>query len=315
MRRIITTIALVAAGTAVSAQNWPSFRGPNAAGVADGAPTAVKWDAPAGENVAWKTPVDGVAVSSPIVWGDRVFVSTAVSSAPGAGHPHRPLRRRRAGHGRLQAHVAPPGARQGDRQGRLGQGRLRRHAEDEAPPQVQPGLGDAGHRRHARDRVVRLRGPLRLRLRRQAAVEAGPRRAERRLVLRSRLRVGHRQLADHLQEHGDRAVRHPEGVVPGGVRHGLRERGVAHRARGDPVLVHADHLRGQRPGGAGDAGDQRSPAATIRTPARSCGGTPATPRSPSPRRSSAPVSSSSPTATAACSRSSRSSRERAATSR
>ena len=85
MRRIITTIALVAAGTAVSAQNWPSFRGANAAGTADGAPTAVKWDAPAGQNVAWKTPVDGVAVSSPIVWGNRVFVSTAVSSTPGEG--------------------------------------------------------------------------------------------------------------------------------------------------------------------------------------------------------------------------------------
>ena len=37
------------------------------------------------ENVAWKTPVDGVAVSSPIVWGNRVFVSTAVSSDPKQG--------------------------------------------------------------------------------------------------------------------------------------------------------------------------------------------------------------------------------------
>jgi outer membrane protein assembly factor BamB len=82
MRRLVTAIVLVAAGTAASAQNWPSFRGANAAGVADGQPTAVKWNAPANENVAWKTPVPGVAVSSPIVWGDRVFVSTAVSSDP-----------------------------------------------------------------------------------------------------------------------------------------------------------------------------------------------------------------------------------------
>ena len=42
----------------------------------------MKWNAPAGENVAWKTPIDGVAVSSPIVWGNRVFISTAVSSDP-----------------------------------------------------------------------------------------------------------------------------------------------------------------------------------------------------------------------------------------
>ena len=87
MHRFVAAVALVVAGTSlsVSAQNWPSFRGANAAGVADGQPTAVKWNAPAGENVAWKTPVAGVAVSSPIVWGDRVFVSTAVSSDPAQG--------------------------------------------------------------------------------------------------------------------------------------------------------------------------------------------------------------------------------------
>ena len=66
----------------LSAQHWPSFRGANAAGVADGTPTAVTWNGPGGTNVAWKTPVPGIAVSSPIVWGDRVFVSTAVSSDP-----------------------------------------------------------------------------------------------------------------------------------------------------------------------------------------------------------------------------------------
>jgi outer membrane protein assembly factor BamB len=87
MHRFVVAVALVVAGTSlsVSAQNWPSFRGANAAGVADGKPTAVKWNVAAGENVAWKTPVAGVAVSSPIVWGDRVFVSTAVSSDPAQG--------------------------------------------------------------------------------------------------------------------------------------------------------------------------------------------------------------------------------------
>ena len=69
----------------LSAPNWPSFRGTNAAGTADGKPTAVKWNAATGENVAWKTPVEGVAVSSPIVWGNRVFISTAISSDPKQG--------------------------------------------------------------------------------------------------------------------------------------------------------------------------------------------------------------------------------------
>src|SRR3954451_15885088 len=69
----------------VSAQNWPMFRGPAGSGVADGAPTPLKWDPATGENVLWKTPVAGVSVSSPIVWGDRVFISTAVSSDPNVG--------------------------------------------------------------------------------------------------------------------------------------------------------------------------------------------------------------------------------------
>ena len=86
MRHLLTILACMAAGaTMVQAQNWPSFRGANAAGTADGKPTAVKWNVPAREGVAWMTPVDGVAVSSPIVWGNRVFVSTAVGSDPKQG--------------------------------------------------------------------------------------------------------------------------------------------------------------------------------------------------------------------------------------
>ena len=92
MRRLVAFVMMTLAGatllpavSVVDAQNWPSFRGVNAAGVADGKPTAVKWDATSGQNVAWKTPVGGVAVSSPIVWGNRVFVSTAISSDPSQG--------------------------------------------------------------------------------------------------------------------------------------------------------------------------------------------------------------------------------------
>ena len=45
----------------VAAQQWPSFRGPNASGVADGKPAPATWNADKGENVLWKTPVPGVA--------------------------------------------------------------------------------------------------------------------------------------------------------------------------------------------------------------------------------------------------------------
>ncbi len=76
-------VGLIACAS-VSGQHWPSFRGPNASGVADGHSIPAKWDAASGDSVLWKTPIPGVAVSSPIVWGDRVYVSTSVSSDPNA---------------------------------------------------------------------------------------------------------------------------------------------------------------------------------------------------------------------------------------
>jgi outer membrane protein assembly factor BamB len=58
--------------------NWPGFRGPEATGVADGAGIPERWSAT--ENVAWKTEIPGRGWSSPVVWEDRVFLTTAVDS-------------------------------------------------------------------------------------------------------------------------------------------------------------------------------------------------------------------------------------------
>jgi outer membrane protein assembly factor BamB len=60
--------------------SWPQFRGPNASGRGDGANLPDTWSAASGKGIAWKTPIPGLAHSSPIVWGDRVFVTTAISS-------------------------------------------------------------------------------------------------------------------------------------------------------------------------------------------------------------------------------------------
>jgi len=79
----IALLAFVVAAAA-SAQNWPSFRGPGASGVADGQNLPVRWDAHQRVNVIWKTEIHGLAHSSPVVWGDRVFLTTAVSSKPSA---------------------------------------------------------------------------------------------------------------------------------------------------------------------------------------------------------------------------------------
>ena len=61
--------------------HWPQFRGPQARGVAEGFSTPTTWDAPQGEGVRWKTPIPGLGHSSPVIWGDRLFVTTAVSGA------------------------------------------------------------------------------------------------------------------------------------------------------------------------------------------------------------------------------------------
>lgn len=81
-------ISWILVASAAFGQNWPQFRGPGASGVADGQKLPVTWDVEKGTNVRWKTPIPGLAVSSPIVWGDKVFVTTAVSSDPNAKHRH-----------------------------------------------------------------------------------------------------------------------------------------------------------------------------------------------------------------------------------
>jgi outer membrane protein assembly factor BamB len=63
-----------------AAGSWPSFRGPGASGIADGMRLPDTWDGARGANILWRTPIPGLAHSSPIVWGPRIFVTSAVST-------------------------------------------------------------------------------------------------------------------------------------------------------------------------------------------------------------------------------------------
>ena len=58
--------------------HWPQYRGYRAQGVVEGHPLPEEWDAESGEGVAWKTEVPGLSHSSPVIWGDRIFLTTAV---------------------------------------------------------------------------------------------------------------------------------------------------------------------------------------------------------------------------------------------
>ena len=64
-----------------AARNWPGFRGENAAGNGDGQGAVVEWDVDTQQNIRWKTAIPGISNASPVVWGNRVFIVTAVSSA------------------------------------------------------------------------------------------------------------------------------------------------------------------------------------------------------------------------------------------
>lgn len=77
-----STATLLLLSLSAFAQNWPSFRGAAATGVADGKAIPSSFDATTGRNILWKTKIPGLAFSSPIVWGEKVFVSTAISDDP-----------------------------------------------------------------------------------------------------------------------------------------------------------------------------------------------------------------------------------------
>jgi len=75
----------VAAGSQPTATaNWPGFRGPSASGRADRQRVPERWDATRHRNITWTVAIPGLAHSSPIVWGDRLFLTTAISSRPDA---------------------------------------------------------------------------------------------------------------------------------------------------------------------------------------------------------------------------------------
>jgi outer membrane protein assembly factor BamB len=65
---------------APEAGSWPSFRGRNAAGSAGDVRLPDEWNGPSGKNIKWQVPIPGLGHSSPVVWGDRIFITSAVSS-------------------------------------------------------------------------------------------------------------------------------------------------------------------------------------------------------------------------------------------
>jgi len=77
---LLLFLAVPAIAQKQSKDNWPSFRGQNAAGVADNQNLPEAWDGEKGTAIKWKVRIPGLAHSSPIVWEDKLFVTSAISS-------------------------------------------------------------------------------------------------------------------------------------------------------------------------------------------------------------------------------------------
>jgi outer membrane protein assembly factor BamB len=79
----LVPVLITLSATAPTAQ-WPSFRGPSGSGVAAAAAPPLAWNVATATNVVWRTAIPGLGHSSPIVWGDRIFLTTAVSGEAGS---------------------------------------------------------------------------------------------------------------------------------------------------------------------------------------------------------------------------------------
>jgi len=80
MRKSTIAAVLIAFFSIAYAENWPGWRGPGSLGISSDKGFPVKWDL--SKNVKWKAEVPGLGHSSPIVWENRIFVTTAMSSDP-----------------------------------------------------------------------------------------------------------------------------------------------------------------------------------------------------------------------------------------
>ena len=75
MRTFIFPITILLAATFAPAENWPRFRGPTGQGHCSESNLPTKWSPT--ENIAWETPIPGQGWSSPIVWDNKIFLTTA----------------------------------------------------------------------------------------------------------------------------------------------------------------------------------------------------------------------------------------------
>src|SRR5579872_1224516 len=100
MRRFAITAAFSLFATLRAADQWPQFRGPHAGSVADDPTLPESWSET--NHVVWKSDIPGLGWSSPVVWDDHIFLTTAVSTGVEAP-PTKGLYDPSEGHGKLKS--------------------------------------------------------------------------------------------------------------------------------------------------------------------------------------------------------------------
>ncbi len=109
--------ALAAAGdpTSDAAKNWASWRGPTANGVSPHGNPPVEWSEE--KNILWKIPIPGDGLSTPIVWGDLVYLQTAIKTDQKVEAAEKPAAADEEGRGQRQERAARRGSRAGRGEG------------------------------------------------------------------------------------------------------------------------------------------------------------------------------------------------------
>ena len=76
--RLLLAVVIAATALTNATADWPQFRGPQACGVDGSKPLSTTWNVETGQHIRWQTPLPGLAHASPIISGDRIYVTTAV---------------------------------------------------------------------------------------------------------------------------------------------------------------------------------------------------------------------------------------------
>ena len=245
----------ILAGVSVIAADWPSWRGPRAP-AADRRRTCRCGGAPPRTSPGRRRSA-GVGVSSPIVTGNRVFVTSQIGT--GVRRPATIRVSRRARNARAAGERALDATRRAadnrtffvvEAFNRADGKRLWEYRVEAAGTaarrarQAQPRVAEPGHRRADGLRLVRHRPDRRARYERQAGLAAASRQGD----LAVRHQLGPQQLADAVRGHAAPAVRSRAGVVPARGRQAHRQGALEGRPRqGQALLQHAVRRRRRRP--------------------------------------------------------------------